>query len=183
MEGNHSQCCTRTRSRSPAEVGIRSSGVSRSAAGNLAGMCPATASAEAAAHPILEHTGESSKATRVSAVSVKAKATGATEPVSPPKAKAKTLMTETPSFTMTPLATTLSGATLPAATTSLPSPCFPAAPKRREADKMEIEEHWPKRTNFGSWRKEFLKRSVEFVMLSQRSTGVDWRSGDCERFG
>ena len=33
-EGIHSQCCTRTRS----EVGTRSSGVSRSAAGNLAGV-------------------------------------------------------------------------------------------------------------------------------------------------
>ena len=57
-------------------------------------VCPATASAEAAAHPTLEHTEESSKATRVSAVSVKTKAIGATEPASPPKPKAKTLMTE-----------------------------------------------------------------------------------------
>ena len=48
-------------------------------------VCPATASAEAAALSTLEHTEESLKATRVSAVSVKAKATGGTEPASPPK--------------------------------------------------------------------------------------------------
>ena len=36
-QGNHWQCRTRTRSRSPSEVGTRSSVVSRSATGNLAG--------------------------------------------------------------------------------------------------------------------------------------------------
>ena len=147
-------------------------------------VCPANASAEAAAHPTLEHRRKLEGNTSVSGQR-ESQSAGATEPASPPKAKAKTLMTETPSFTvaMTPLATTLSGATLPAPTTSLPSPCYPAAPKRREAVKMEIEEHWPKRTKFGSWRKEFLKRSIEFIMLSQRSNGVDWRSGDCEKCG
>ena len=64
----------------------------------------------------------------------KAKTLGATEPTSPPKAKATTLRTETSSITkaMNPLTVTLtlSGTTLPETETSLPSPLYPEAPKR-----------------------------------------------------
>ena len=184
-EGNHSQCCTRTRSRSPSEVGTRSSDVSRSATGNLAGLCPAIASAEAAAHPTLEHTGESSKATRVSAVSVKTKATGATEPASAPKVEAKTLMTETPSLTvaMTPTGDDVKWRRHGRHQQQVHHTMISCSTQKKEADKMKIEEHQPKPTKFGSWREKFLKRSIEFIMLSQRSNGVDWRSGDCEKFG